>query len=160
MDLRQVFDDLVRFETVLWGALDQRLRRECGVTLGSLNVMMVIDSTPQCRVYDIAAALAITVGGTSQAVDRLQAAGWCRRRPNPEDRRSSILELTDDGTALLANAGPVFDGELDRFLSAPLSATDLAQLGAALGKVRRAAINTGSDHPITTPRAPSTGTDP
>ena len=88
MDLRQVFDDLVRFETVLWGALDQRLRRECGVTLGSLNVMMVIDSTPQCRVYDIAAALAITVGGTSQAVDRLQAAGWCRRRPNPEDRRS------------------------------------------------------------------------
>lgn len=153
MDLRQVFDDLVRFETVLWGALDQRLRTECAVSLGSLNVLMVIDSAPRCRVYDIAAALAITVGGASQAVDRVEAAGWCERRPNTEDRRSSILELTDDGAALLANAGPVFDAELDRFLSGPLSATALTQFGTALGKVRRAATDAGSDPPITTSTA-------
>ncbi|MET3807860.1 DNA-binding MarR family transcriptional regulator [Nakamurella sp. UYEF19] len=144
MDLRQVFDDLVRFETVLWAEVDRRLRAECGLTLGNLNVMMVIDSTPLCRVYDVAAALAITVGGTSQAIDRLQASGWCERRPNPEDRRSSILELTDAGDALLAAAGPVFDSGLERFLSAPLSATGLRDLAAALGKVRRAAV---SDHP-------------
>ena len=145
MDLRQAFDDLVRFESVLWAALDRRLRTECGLTLGALNVMMVVDSTPQCRVYDIAAALAITVGGASQAIDRLEAAGWCRRRPNPEDRRSSILELTDDGTALLAKAAPVFDSDLERFLSAPLSATALEEFGAALGTVRRAATDPGSD---------------
>ncbi len=129
MELRQVFDDLVRFETVLWAALDTLLRKECHVALGSFNVMMIIDATPQCRVQDIASALCITVGGTSQAVDRLEAAGRCVRRANPEDRRSSILELTPAGTELLASAGVVFDAELQRLLGAPLSATALKQLG-------------------------------
>ena len=59
-DLRQVFDDLVRFETILWGAIDGRLQEECGVGLASLNAMLVIDATPLCRVHDIARAIAIT----------------------------------------------------------------------------------------------------
>ena len=42
-DLRAVFDDLVRFETVLWGEMDARLRRDSGVPLGSVNVMLVIN---------------------------------------------------------------------------------------------------------------------
>lgn len=139
MELRQVFDDLVRFETMLWAGLDARLRADCDVALGSLNVMMIIDETPQCRVQDIASALCITVGGTSQAVDRLEAAGRCVRRANPEDRRSSILELTPAGAELLVSAGVVFDAELRRLLAAPLSATALKQLGSALSTVRRAA---------------------
>ena len=84
-DLRQVFDDLVRFETILWGAIDARLQEECGVGLASLNAMLVIDATPLCRVHDIARAVAITVGGASQAVDRLESAGLCARRANPSE---------------------------------------------------------------------------
>ena len=139
MELRQVFDDLVRFETVLWADIDARLRQECKVGLGGLNVLLVIERTPRCRVQDIASALAITVGGVSQAVDRVEAAGWCARRANPEDRRSSILALTSAGQTVLAAAGAVFDEELERLLSAPLSATALRQLGSALATVRRAA---------------------
>ncbi|BEP12112.1 MarR family winged helix-turn-helix transcriptional regulator [Acidothermaceae bacterium B102] len=140
MELRQVFDDLVRFETVLWNSVDASLRRECNVGLGSFNLLLIIDETPQCRVQDIASALAITVGGTSQAVDRAEAAGWCVRSANPGDRRSSILELTDAGLALLTAAGEVFDTELERLLCAPLSRTAFAQLGSALATVRRAAM--------------------
>ena len=139
VDLRDVFDDLVRFETVLWNSVDSRLQRDCGVTLSGLNVMMVIAGTPSCRVLDIANALSITVGGTSQAVDRLEAAGSCVRHPNPADRRSSILELTPAGRELLASAGAVFDEELEAFFRAPLSTTALGDLGAALATVRRAA---------------------
>ena len=138
-DLRQVFDDLVRFETMLWGTVGDRLQEECGITLASLNVMLVIEATPLCRVIDIAQALAITVGGTSQAVDRLEAAGRCVRRANPSDRRSSILELTPAGTALLTSAAPVFDSELDRLLRAPLPATALTHLADALNTLRRSA---------------------
>jgi DNA-binding MarR family transcriptional regulator len=138
-DLRQVFDDLVRFETMLWGAVDDRLREQCGITVASLNVMLVIEATPLCRVLDIARALAITVGGTSQAVDRLEAAGWCARRANPSDRRSSIVELTPAGKGLLGSAAPVFDGELDRLLRAPLPGTALTHLADALGTLRRSA---------------------
>jgi DNA-binding MarR family transcriptional regulator len=143
MELRRVFDDLVRFETVLWNSIDARLVRDCGISLGILNLMMVIDPTPQCRVQDVADALAITVGGASQAVDRLEAAGWSQRRPNPADRRSSLLELTDTGQAMLLRAGAVFDEELQRLLQVPLSPTLLKQFATALGAVRRAAFSSG-----------------
>jgi DNA-binding MarR family transcriptional regulator len=138
-DLRQVFDDLVRFETILWGSIDARLQKECGIGLASLNGMLVIDATPLCRVQDIAQAVAITVGGASQAVDRLESAGLCSRRANPGDRRSSIVELTPRGTELLAVAVPVFDRELDRLLRAPLPAAALAHMADALSALRRSA---------------------
>ena len=138
-DLRQVFDDLVRFETILWGVVDGRLQEECGLGLASLNAMLVIDATPLCRVQDIARAVAITVGGASQAVDRLESAGLCARRANPSDRRSSIVELTPEGMELLRIAGPVFDRELDRLLRAPLAATALTHLADALSTLRRSA---------------------
>ena len=138
-DLRRVFDDLVRFETILWGAVDARLLAECGVGLAPLNAMLVIDATPLCRVQDIARAVAITVGGASQAVDRLESAGLCARRANASDRRSSIVELTPAGTELLGIAAPVFDRELDRLLRAPLPDTNLAHLADALSALRRSA---------------------
>jgi MarR family transcriptional regulator, organic hydroperoxide resistance regulator len=138
-DLRQVFDDLVRFETMLWTAVDARLQEAGGMTLASLNMLLIIDATPNCRVFDIARALAITVGGTSQAVDRLEKAGWCVRRAHPTDRRSSIVELTHSGREGLTRAAPVFDEELDRLLSAPLSGADLGHLAGSLRALRRSA---------------------
>ena len=137
--LRQVFDDLVRFETMLWAAVDDRLKAECGLGLGSLNVMLVVEATPSCRVLDVAQALVITVGGTSQAVDRLEKAGWCVRKANPADRRSSIIELTPEGEELLRRASPVFDDELERLLGAPLTPAALDGLAGTLGVLRQAA---------------------
>ena len=137
-DLRQVYDDLVRFETVLWNTVDERLQSDCGISLANLNLLLIIESVPQCRVQDIARAVAITVGGASQAVDRAEAAGWCERRRNPSDRRSSIVELTAAGLGLLDAAGPVFDAELERLLRTPLSASALTNFADALGSLRRA----------------------
>jgi DNA-binding MarR family transcriptional regulator len=47
-----------------------------------MNVMLVIERTRTCRVNGIATALSITVGGASQAVDRLEKHGHCARRPS------------------------------------------------------------------------------
>jgi DNA-binding MarR family transcriptional regulator len=142
MDARAVFDDLVRFETVLWNAVDARLAAEVDVSLGSFNVLLVVDATPACRVQDVAAALAITVGGASQSVDRLERRELCVRRPNPADRRSSIVELTPSGRELLERGGAVFDRELDRLLVAPLDRAALQQLGSTLAALRAAATTT------------------
>ncbi|WP_236791478.1 MarR family winged helix-turn-helix transcriptional regulator [Amycolatopsis sp. GM8] len=139
MGLREVFDNLVRLETVLWNALDARLRKEFAVTMGSLDVLLVIESTEACRVYDIANALAITVGGASQGVDRLERQGRIVRRPNPDDRRSSLVELTPAGRDLLAAAGEVFDDELGKHLRDPISAGALARFDTTLAALRAAA---------------------
>jgi hypothetical protein len=46
----------------------------------------------------------------------IQADGYCRRRPNPDDRRSSLLVLTPAGRKVLDAAGKAIDDELVRRL--------------------------------------------
>jgi DNA-binding MarR family transcriptional regulator len=137
-DLRQLFSDIIRFETELWNAVDARLRDEFDLPLARFEFMMFIANHPACRVHDIATAMAITVGGTSKLVDRIEAAGHCRRRPNPDDRRSSIIELTAAGKRLLAKASRVFDEELERLLGGAVSERSLQQFAATLAMLRAA----------------------
>jgi len=98
------------------------------------------------RVYDIAAELGITTGGVSKLVDRIEASGHCRRRPNPADRRSSLLELTPAGQRLLVRARDVVDDELDRRLAAaPEPALD--QFAATLTELRAAGSRIDATEP-------------
>nr|BFE61136.1 hypothetical protein GCM10020063_056620 [Dactylosporangium thailandense] len=136
VDLRQVFDDLVRFETDLWNGVDARLRQAGAIPLGSLNVLQVVARTPDCRVNDIADALSITIGGASQAVDRLAARELLARRPNPADRRSSIVELTGAGSASLTAAEEIFDAELAEWFGGALTGSALRSFARSLSTLR------------------------
>jgi DNA-binding MarR family transcriptional regulator len=138
MNVRQLFIDLVRLETELWDAVDQRLRTEFDLPLGKFDVMQAIARIESCRVYDIARELSITVGAASKGVDRVEATGHCVRRPNPDDRRSSIVELTPVGESLLAEATVVVDAELDIRLGAALPRQELERLGATIAALRTA----------------------
>jgi DNA-binding MarR family transcriptional regulator len=146
VNLRLLYDDLIRFETVLWNTIDARLRAQAGLSLGALEMLLVVDQTPDCRVQEVADSLAITVGGASQGVDRLERQGWCARRPNPKNRRSSVLELTPAGRSLLATAGTRFDQELKALLGDPLTDSEVAALSSALHKLR-AATGSGRSEP-------------
>jgi MarR family transcriptional regulator, organic hydroperoxide resistance regulator len=137
-DLRQLFNDLIRFEIELWNAVDTRLKSEFGLPLTHFEPMSVMDRLPRCRVYDIASELGITTGGTSKLVDRIEANGYCRRLPNPEDRRSSLLELTPEGRRLFAEAAVVFDDELQRRLGTAVPERTLRQFAATLSRLRAA----------------------
>jgi DNA-binding MarR family transcriptional regulator len=137
-DLRGLFNDLVRFEIELWNAVDARLKSEFNLPLTHFEPMSVIDRLPRCRVYDIATELGITTGGTSKLIDRIEASGYCRRLPNPDDRRSSLLELTPAGQRILAEAGTAFDDELHRWLGAAVPERTLRQFAATLTRLRAA----------------------
>jgi DNA-binding MarR family transcriptional regulator len=137
-DLRGLFSDIIRFEIELWNAVDTRLKNEFDLPLTHFEPMSVIDRLPGCRVYDIARELGITTGGTSKLVDRIEANGYCRRLPNPEDRRSSLLELTSAGKRLFAEAGEAFDDELERRLRTAVPERTLRQFGATLTRLRAA----------------------
>jgi DNA-binding MarR family transcriptional regulator len=151
VDLRQLFDDLVRFETDLWNGVDARLRQAGAVPLGSLNVLQVVARTEACRVNDIADALSITIGGASQAVDRSTARGLLGRRPNPGDRRSSIVELTPAGAEAVGAAEAIFDAELATWFGGAITGTALRTLARTLSTLRasgnaRRAPTSGGDN--------------
>jgi DNA-binding MarR family transcriptional regulator len=137
-DLPLLFTELVRFETELWNALDVRLRRDFDLPMTRFEPMRVIADRGACRVQDIADALSITWGGTSKLVDRIEAAGHCRRRANPGDRRSSLIELTAPGKRLLARATVAFDEELEARLASAVPQRALEQLTTTLQRLRAA----------------------
>jgi DNA-binding MarR family transcriptional regulator len=130
-----IFTDLVRVETRLYNALSARLRDERDVTLGQFEFLELIDRIPGCRVLDIVADVAITVGAVSKAVDRLVAAGWVVRIPHPQDRRSSVLRLTPEGEKTLAVCRPIVEDELAA-LTASVPEADLAKVGATMAALR------------------------
>ncbi|CAG6396967.1 MarR family transcriptional regulator [Streptomyces cocklensis] len=133
----QVFTDLVRVETRLYNAVNARLQTELGLGLGQFEFMAIIDRVPGCRVLDIAREVAITVGATSKAVDRLEAAGWCVRSAHPQDRRSSVLGLTAEGAALLERSRPVVEAELAA-LTVGVPSGGLDQVAATMATLRTA----------------------
>jgi DNA-binding MarR family transcriptional regulator len=136
-DLQRLFSELIRFETELWDAIDARLRADYDLPLSRFEPMQIMARRGSCRVYDIAADLSITVGGTSKLVDRIETAGYCCRRSNPDDRRSSLIELTPAGRRLLAEATATFEEELRVRLGA-LSPQALEQFAEALTQLRAA----------------------
>ncbi|AGL16341.1 MarR family winged helix-turn-helix transcriptional regulator [Actinoplanes sp. N902-109] len=138
-DLLSLFNDLVRFETQLWNALDSRLRVELGIPLGRFETLQVLGRRGPCRVNDIADDLVITWGGTSKIVDRLEASGLCRRRPNPEDGRSSLIDLTEPGHQVLARGEALMLDELARRVQGPLPQRRLQDLAGTLVRLRAAA---------------------
>lgn len=138
MELTGLFSELIRLETELWNAVDARLRADFDLPLARFEPMQVIARVPSCRVFDIASELSITIGGTSKLVDRIEAAGHCRRLANPHDRRSSLIELTPAGRRLLGKATQAFEAELQARIGSAVSVRQLRQFQSTLSKLRDA----------------------
>ncbi|HTU38850.1 MAG TPA: MarR family winged helix-turn-helix transcriptional regulator [Acidimicrobiales bacterium] len=145
MDLKELFYEVVRLEIELWNAVEDRLKSELDLPLTHYEPMSVMDRIEGCRVYDIANELVITTGGASKLVDRIEENGFCRRRPNPNDRRSSLVQLTPAGRKLLVKARAVVDDELENRLGGAVSARALEEFGSTLGQLLTAARRADTD---------------
>jgi MarR family transcriptional regulator, organic hydroperoxide resistance regulator len=135
-DKRRLLSELERTSALLAAAVDLRLQRDSGLPLVLVEPMSVIASRSACRVYDLAMELGVSSGGASKLVDRLEARGYCRRRPNPGDRRSSLLELTPAGAALLATAERIIDSGLNDLLGSVMNGAEVGKLTALLRDLR------------------------
>jgi MarR family transcriptional regulator, organic hydroperoxide resistance regulator len=136
VELVGLFRDLVRLETELWNRVEVTVQQAHGVPLAWLEIMQVVAATEGCRVLDIARALSITVGGASKVVDKVEGSGLCRRNPNPTDGRSSLIELTEPGVALLGAADVTFSAALATFVGAAAPADELIQMSSTLRRLR------------------------
>ena len=61
--------------------------------------------------------LLVTSAGLSGRLDRLERSGWVERRPNPDDRRATIVALTPSGREMIdhvyAQTVDLYDRALD-----------------------------------------------
>ncbi|AEE44972.1 MarR family winged helix-turn-helix transcriptional regulator [Cellulomonas fimi] len=63
-----------------------------------------IEATPGLRASDLASFIGVGRGTISRQLSRLGAIGLVSRRPDPDDFRGQLLDLTDEGRRRLASA--------------------------------------------------------
>ncbi len=87
--------------------LEQRLEpvyRAHGLEAGWYDVLATLRRAgPPYRVRptELTGALMLTSSGTTKRLDRLEQAGLITREPDPDDRRGTLIALTDAGRALV-----------------------------------------------------------
>ncbi|WJS86850.1 MarR family winged helix-turn-helix transcriptional regulator [Paracoccus sp. TOH] len=108
---------------------------EAGLTVPEWRVLAHLDHSGAVSVRDIHARVNLDKSMVSRAATRLQEAGLVRKSGNETDRRLVVLELTDEGRALMARLGQIaagFQAELLAELGDDAAALDraLTRLGA------------------------------
>jgi DNA-binding MarR family transcriptional regulator len=88
----------------------------------------------QLRPTDFAATLMLTSSGTTKRLDRLEAAGYITRKPDPSDRRGVLIRLTPQGRSLVDRAAVRHLASERRILSG-LTAAEQRQLASLLRKL-------------------------
>ncbi|MEV5748675.1 MarR family transcriptional regulator [Actinoallomurus sp. NPDC052308] len=136
VDLPGFFGDLVRCETRLYNALNDRLRERHGIVTSQFEFLRYLRDHPGSRVADLAAEFAAGIGAMSKGADRLERQGWIVRQPNPSDRRSSLLALTDDGLRLVDAAEGTFTERLAELIGGVLGSSSASAAAQALAELR------------------------
>ncbi len=124
----------------LWDCpeLRRRFRERVGrpVEPAMIRTLRVIEHAQDHEpgVGDVATALAVDASTASRLVDAAVAAGYVSRQTSPRDRRRSVLRLTADGAALLAEATTVRTALLAELI-AGWPPEDVAMLAALLERL-------------------------
>src|SRR5439155_26236556 len=87
---------------LLFEQLDRELQRDAGMPHAYYEILVVLSEAPRrtLRMSDLAARARSSRSRLSHAVAKLEAQGWIRRRPCPDDRRGQLAELTDAGLSV------------------------------------------------------------
>ncbi|GAA0636453.1 MarR family winged helix-turn-helix transcriptional regulator [Kutzneria viridogrisea] len=128
----------MRCETRLYNAVGERLKADHGIVASQFEFLRYLGRHPRSRVADIATTFAVGIGATSKGIDRLEARRWVRRVPNPEDRRSSLIELTPAGRDLVAAAEQTFREQLETLLAPAITDDQARTLMPVLAALRHA----------------------
>jgi DNA-binding MarR family transcriptional regulator len=84
--------------------LRTKLCRTAGITLSELAALEHLEADGALTQRELGLRLALTSGGVTVLVDRLERSGWVRREPHPTDRRAVLLVLDDRALAALPAA--------------------------------------------------------
>ena len=135
----RTFGLLLEAHARLTRVLDDELRASDGITLQTYEVLLRVSRSPEGRVAmsELAQVLALTNGGVTRLVDRLEGDGLVERRSCPTDRRVVHLVLSRRGRRVLERATEHHVESLERHLDGRLEAEDRAALDRSLDRLRR-----------------------
>ncbi|MEU5781129.1 MarR family winged helix-turn-helix transcriptional regulator [Micromonospora lupini] len=123
-------------------AVASRLRRQTkesltpwDITPSQSRALGVLGRHGEVRPGTLAEHLHIAPRSATEVIDDLQARGLVERRPDPADRRATLVALTAEGTRISADIRAARRAEADRFFG-HLDDSDRAELARILRTLR------------------------
>jgi MarR family transcriptional regulator, organic hydroperoxide resistance regulator len=95
----------VRTFTRMERQLEEVLERH-GLSIPQFDILATLGFEQGITQQELAERLLVTKGNICGMIDRMEASGWVKRKPDPDDRRVNRLFLTRQGKAQLDQAKP------------------------------------------------------
>lgn len=112
--------------SVLAEALDEH-----GLSVQQYGTLLCVRKDPGLTVAEVGRVVGTTRQSANELITGMERAGLVERRPNPKDRRTQQVHLTDGGRRRLAEAAPAIR-KVENELEAAFSKTDRATARAWL----------------------------
>src|SRR4051794_26122099 len=127
-------------------AVVPRLERELaavGMPLSWYDVLLELNSAPdrRLRMTELGAKAVLSRERVSRVVDELERAGLVRRERNPDDGRSLLAVVTDEGRARLRAAAPTYLAGIEQHFGTYLDDDEARAIATALFRVVEATEN-------------------
>lgn len=110
--------------------------RPLGLSFARYQVLGMLRWTSALTLGTLGNRLWITPATVTSAVNRLELAGLCRRRPHPSDARATLVEITAQGRRTFDRAVERLNTEV--FEAIGLSDVELEMLVELIGRLRAA----------------------
>jgi DNA-binding MarR family transcriptional regulator len=139
---------LVRTGNALVAEIERCMQATFDVPQNVLNSLAVIDGAGEpLTPSQISERMLVSSATMTGVIDQLEYRGWVRRLPNPDDRRSVLVEITDSGRAITDQLLPGIR-KIERATLGALSAAEISTLLQLLAKVLEGATATAAAPPI------------
>lgn len=129
---------ILRLGAVVEGVRN-RFLKEYGLTQADFDVLATLRrlcGDRGCNPTELHRSVMITSGGMTKRLDRLEQAALVTRRPDPDDRRGTLIELTTKGFELIDEVLPgLLASETELVLDAVTGKGDVERLQSLLSEL-------------------------
>ena len=102
---------------------------DVGVTHAEAHVLAHLNRTAELTIGELQHASGLKRSTLTNVLDRLEERGFVERRPNADDRRSTVVSLSRAGASAAGHVSETLE-QLERALRRRVSARDLAGVRA------------------------------
>jgi len=106
------------------------------ITPAQFRALRVLRRHGQQRLSELSGRLHIAARSTTEVIDALESRGLVARRPDPDDRRAILVEVSDHGSRILDAIATARGTEVERAFDR-LTPADRSDLARILGKLRK-----------------------
>jgi DNA-binding MarR family transcriptional regulator len=142
------FASLVRAGEAVLAELDRCIESSLEVRHPVFTALAVLDGAGEpLTPSQIADRVLVPSATMTATLDALERRGWARRLPNPDDRRSVLVEITTEGRAVTDRGLPGIRA-IERSVMSVLTLEERAQLVELLDKVLRRSGEVAAEPPV------------